>query len=217
LANGSTSYYRSHADGGVVCAGNYSYVWKHADRLYNSLSDGSNGNAPAIGDTGSLMVRFTETDAWSPVFRLVKFRDANRAACLVDASTGLLPTQFGPSAAGYSEFLELITNNEMDLALYDFKAFQPATSAATGQVFYGFSFVLGTIRGVNNGGSGGIVPNEGCVPPQARVNDPSNPDEPTNEREQLGFDFDYCSVNKFNFAARASGAITGGPNENFNH
>jgi type II secretory pathway pseudopilin PulG len=198
VAASSTTWYREFRttgtgnpiDGGILCTGNYSYVWKHADRLPSDwrFGQGSGATADGSGDTGNLAVDGRKD------FRLMKVRDASRKACTA-SSTGVLETSLNWAVFGES-FVELITNNEMDLALYDFKVFTPATSSSNGQTFYGFSFILGTIRGIDR--SGGIISNESCIPPQAR--------EETSG-EHIGFDFSYCSINKFNFSARSSGTV----------
>jgi hypothetical protein len=198
-------------DGGILCTGNYSYIWKHADRLPNSWRFGQAGDSVVDGDTGRLSINGRKD------FRLVKVRDASRTACKVNNLTAKEPVKTAFSSAddfAGAEFVELLTNNEMDLALYDFKAFTPATSQSNGQTFYGFSFILGTIRGVDRDvDRGGIISNESCTPPQSYKD--SSGHQVTNSTDwessqHAGSDFNYCSINKFNFSARSSGAVLKG-------
>ncbi|MCL2094588.1 prepilin-type N-terminal cleavage/methylation domain-containing protein [Candidatus Saccharibacteria bacterium] len=113
-------------------------------------------------------------------FRLLKARDAGRDMCNPALGMALVtPTGEPPQ--------EVISAAEIDLALYDFRVFVPRSNTTIGQSFYTVSFVLGTLRGTNL--EGGRVGREACVPPAL----------------ELGFDFDYCAVNRFNFAVRAAG------------
>jgi type II secretory pathway pseudopilin PulG len=215
-------------DGGILCTGNYSYIWKHADRLPSDWRIGQGENTTADGTTadgtgnrGDLRIDKNGDNDDNDGndgrnFRLVKVRDTSRTACK-DRSTNdsrFFNLSMFESGAAREGFVELLTNNEMDLALYDFKVFEPATSKSNGQTFYGFSFVLGTIRGVNR--SGEIIPNESCIPPQSYRDGEGNQDDQATDpdewenSEHMGFDFSYCSVNKFNFSARSSGAVLKG-------
>lgn len=79
------------------------------------------------------------------------------------------------------EFVELLGDKDNNLALYDLAVTGPAMG--NGTAFYSISFILGTT-------SGGIninATNDFCSAPQN------------------GGDFNYCAINKFNFAAQATG------------
>lgn len=169
----------SRVEGGVFCTGFYSYVWKQADFM--------NAGAVQVGS--------------SKDFRLLKVRDVGRSLCK-PASLGLsscpesngkllCPVSGSPNLSA-PDAVELISSGGIDLALFDFDIFKPAKSNITGQVFYAGSFILGTPRGANTL-LGGIVSAEVCQPPV------TSPD--------IAFDFQYCSINKFNFAASSLGAI----------
>ncbi|MDR2063877.1 MAG: type II secretion system GspH family protein [Candidatus Nomurabacteria bacterium] len=221
---GQTSYYRemrtsvnNRIDGGILCTGNYSYIWKHADRQKSDwrFGQGVDSTADGTGDQGDLNIEGFLDGGRD--FRLVKVRDPSRKACEVVNDGGI--TRVTPNirqatfttseGEAFNEtFVELLTNNEMDLALYDFKAFTPATSQSNGQTFYGFSFILGTIRGVNRDGA--LIPNESCYAPQDRADTNSDDAIDFVNDQHIGFDFSYCSVNKFNFSARSSGAVLKG-------
>ena len=81
------------------------------------------------------------------------------------------------------EFEELIPSDSR-LAIYDLYVPMPARSDAIKTMFYSISFVLGT-RG---GGVNIMAEGDYCAPPEG---DNSN--------------FNYCAINKFNFAAQAGG------------
>jgi hypothetical protein len=91
------------------------------------------------------------------------------------------------------DVVELIAENESDLALYDFTILPATKNYTTKQIFYPGSFILATIRGGVNIQSNGDF----CQG--------SSSDEGEMDSEYTGNDFDYCAVNKFNFAARATG------------
>jgi len=76
-------------------------------------------------------------------------------------------------------------DDESDLAFYDF--FVSGTSSST-QTLYSASFVLGTLKGAAD--ASGLIPTNArdCKPPA-----------------DMDSDFDYCSINKFNFAMMATG------------
>ena len=71
------------------------------------------------------------------------------------------------------------------LAIYDLYVSTPAESVAKNNLFYSVSFILGTIQGgINITKSGNF-----CATP-----------------DDYGIEnFDYCAINKFNFAAQAVG------------
>lgn len=81
------------------------------------------------------------------------------------------------------EYEELIPSDSR-LAIYDLYVPMPAESDAIKTMFYSVSFVLGT-RG---GGVNILAEGDYCTPPEG---DNSN--------------FNYCAINKFNFAAQAGG------------
>ncbi|MCL2002137.1 type II secretion system GspH family protein [Candidatus Saccharibacteria bacterium] len=169
----------SRIEGGVFCTGFYSYVWKQAEFLRG-------GNIRVNGSND---------------YRLIKARDVGRSLCrrlnlegfggldCDDEASPISCTVTGSSDLMASETTELISSGGLEIALFSFNIFQPAQSGITGQVFYAGSFILGTPRGADV--TGGIVSSEACQPP--------------NKAE--AFDFQYCSINKFNFAASSLGAI----------
>ena len=82
----------------------------------------------------------------------------------------------------------LARDNNNDLVLYDLYTAKPAISSTRNNMFYAVSFIVGTVRGgINIKGTG-----QNCIPPADYARE----------------DFDYCAINKFNFAAQASGDIT---------
>ena len=133
-------------------------------------------------------------------FRLLKVRDEDRSACIAaagtnysnDANNSILKTNgvdMADSQYGAVEDapIEILPDNGM-LALYDLQAPSPALNGAINNMFYSVSFILGTIQGGINVNAN----NNNCVPPE---------DYTSSTAEA----FDYCAINKFNFAAQANG------------
>ncbi len=86
----------------------------------------------------------------------------------------------------YGEVSDLITGHKYNnLALYDLKLYRPAQDTISRNIFFAGSFILASITGGAN-----IV---------AESNYCAVPNDYTIEN------FNYCSINKFNFAMQASG------------
>ncbi len=111
----------------------------------------------------------------SSPFRLLKIEDYGRQIC-ADYSSGSL------DISGLSGE-ELIPTNS-GLALYNLTVSAPALSNADNSAYYSISFILGT----TSGGPSVLATGDYCKPP-----------------EDANSSFNYCAINKFNFAAQAGG------------
>jgi hypothetical protein len=90
----------------------------------------------------------------------------------------------------------------MDLALYDFTIFPATQHYKTLQIYYSGMFILATYRGgVNIKSNGEFCEGSDEADGMADVDSDGNSEFTMN-------DFDYCAINKFNFAARATGEKT---------
>ncbi len=123
--------------------------------------------------------------------RLLKVRDEQREVCkqfVNDSYNAVDPTNI---SIGISEDpVELISddNNGSKLAIYHFYVSKPATIPDTGRAFFSGSFILATIEGgVEIMASGNY-----CKPPGSASSDEN---------------FNYCAINKFNFAVQGNGGI----------
>ncbi|MBR3248683.1 prepilin-type N-terminal cleavage/methylation domain-containing protein [Candidatus Saccharibacteria bacterium] len=205
---------------GAFCTGKYSYIWnsgyffntedyaidsslkdKMATFSYRSLTDSSRKVQTKTG------------------FKLLKVEDDNRAVCKAaagGASGSYLKNNDARNTLNNNAF-DIACNSITDeskrpvdicgaidastidtdiidmnsgyggLALYDLTAAKPASSQGTNNMFYAVSFILGTVRGgVNVSASGNY-----CATPEGYNASVEN--------------FDYCAINKFNFAAQATG------------
>ena len=216
---------------GVFCTGSYSYMWNSGyfvdDEESNARLSGYAkrevlGVRPvalkySVNENGSIVSKEVKD------FRLLKVKDDTRAVCVavmrsvIDAQegngrggalyynseevanrNGTIPEVIDISQeSGYSYSLMdateqpvevLASEADNDLVLYDFYAARPAISSADKHMFYSATFILGTVRG----GIDITATGRNCTPPEEY------------EKE----DFNYCAINKFNFAVTASGEVT---------
>lgn len=183
---------------GVFCTGTYSYIWNSgyfwsSDASFNEKSSGgakiNQKSGAAISD-----------------FRFLKVKDESREICIAavydkyNTSAENSNKKYNKNAQFASNVIDISNINDgnlseapiylidsegaSNLALYDLTVARPAVSTENNSVFYSVSFILGTIDGGINIKSA----NSACATP--------------NEYESL---FDYCAINKFSFAARATG------------
>lgn len=173
---------------GIFCTGSYSYVWNTAPTIVKSR------DSDTANDTSLITLKLSDGTRYIP--RFARFADRERFACEHnDGATVPKSRTIDLSASSTHErkmehISELISNDETDLALYDFRVLPAAQNETTKQILYSGSFILATVRG--------------------GVNIRSNGDYCTGSDKAVGTeftlnDFDYCAVNKFNFTARATG------------
>ena len=181
---------------GAFCTGDYSYIWNSGYFFSGDYEVGAS----------SAKVIYSKTDAHDKNtlenFRLLKIKDPSRAICLVKANNGGKYTKNSSMAKDMSnefniaseeypyvseEPVDLLQNDEgyNDLALYDFTIERPAQDKSSHNSFYSGSFILATI----SGGINIMTSSNYCA----------TPDEYDIEN------FDYCAINKFNFAIQANG------------
>ena len=185
---------------GAFCTGTYSYLWNSG--YFNAEGAKVEGTGRATftykNSSGSTVTNST--------FRLLKVRDDSRAVCtsavfsngtnykISGLAGGVISNKFNITkfANVPEDPVDLLildgsgsdrSNN--DLALYDLEVPRPAEDKADSNVFYSVSFILGTLRGGINIRANG----KNCATPSDLVNE----------------NFNYCAINKFNFAAQASG------------
>ena len=168
---------------GAFCTGRYSYVWNTGYVLNDSYGLASERAIATYTYNGT---QLTIKD-----FRLLQIDDQERAVCSNNIDTNyalktnnnynlgtLMPTQIS------ADFLDISEDN---LAIYDFQVFVPTQHHITAHSFYSGTFILATLQGNVNITAAGNYCNT----------IPSN----------LNTDFAYCAINKFNFAAQATGEL----------
>ncbi len=194
---------------GAFCTGSYSYIW-NSGYYESSQAMFAEKNTWAtlryLGADGEREINGTTrngVDTGKP-FRLLKVRDDNRAVCSSEVRWDKAAKDFINNynlpydkkidpvfdITGYGVLEEepvdlILADNENDLAIYELLVARPAESTTRMNTFYSVSFILGTIDGGINIRSSG----QSCSPPADYENE----------------NFDYCAINKFNFAIQASG------------
>lgn len=182
---------------GAFCTGTYSYIWN------SGYFFGENGDYEVNGAEQATFKYKDAAGGESTIegFRLLKIKDNTRVVCVSQLGSSGGNRSYELSTEKISEFnisgmseivdeepVSLISaegNSDSNLALYDLTAAKPASSNASNSAFYAVSFILGTIQG----GVDVLATGNFCATP--------------NDYEVANFD--YCAINKFNFAAQATG------------
>lgn len=220
---------------GALCTGSYSYIWNSgyffSDEAF--VLDGVKAAYLQYkGPGGSDDIRYYPKNPEKSTFRLIKIKDSSRAVCmsatfgsygadgsgqrysvrntdnmynpkydtmLINSSntsnTNIFDlTKDKDTIYTFQELDEedivevLIQDKGNNLVLYDLRSTAGAQNAAENGLFYSVSFILGTVQGgINVKASGNY-----CVPPE-------------DYNEASYENFDYCAINKFNFAVQATG------------
>lgn len=208
---------------GAFCTGSYSYIWNSG---YHFSDEAEVLNVPPA----SLKYKSSETETANfpkdgDPFRLIKVKDTKRAVCMSATFKGYNNSNgqryeientdnlqnynsnytinnntsvfdLTQDSANYTfqvlsedDIIEVLIPNEgNNLVLYDLRSTAAVQNAAENGLFYSVSFILGTIQGgIDVKASGNY-----CVPPK--------------DYDQEAYaNFDYCAINKFNFAVQATG------------
>jgi len=169
---------------GAFCTGSFSYIW-NTQPSYSS-------------EEGLLRIEFPENSS-SPLDnphtpKFARIPDSTRSVCRTLADPGKVSISGVTTIEATGTPIELINNDESDLILYDFVVFPATQNDTTSQIFYSVTFILATLRGGVNILSNGDY---------CDVNS-------GHSVSGLSHDFNYCAVNKFNFAIRATGYTEAG-------
>ena len=194
---------------GAFCTGNYSYIW-NSGYYFNSSDYEVQGVGRAtlkyrVGDPA-------ERKELNRAFKLLRVEDTHRAVCKAAAgvadgnylksSENLSTNTFDIACSGISnpenwpvevcdviseDPIDILETSENNLALYDLAVATAADNGNVDSMFYAVSFILGTVQGGINITSDGDY----CTTPEGYGAAVEN--------------FDYCAINKFNFAAQATG------------
>lgn len=187
---------------GVFCTGSYSYIWNtpqgFAEDKTLSLTY-HNANGDQTIEAGEA----TDKDALT----LLKIKDTTHRVCTaaMDIEKYQSIDDWGNkltlNATKYVDNADrtlimddpemgLLLENDTRLFLYEVAIFPRSSDQFSGRAFYAGTFVLATERG------GIDIKNSDnfCV------------NSETSSTGNLGAEFNYCALNKFNFAARTAGA-----------
>ncbi|MBQ8156872.1 hypothetical protein IJ102_00530 [Candidatus Saccharibacteria bacterium] len=170
---------------GAFCISDYSYVW----------------NTPLVlndADDKGILLGTDTTPARQ--YKLARVYDPGHLVCeqqwLVSSGETPDPNRKTWNGDNYEIMLgvkespvEMINNDETNLAIYDFTVLPITQSTITKQSFVSATFILATARGgVNIMSSGDYCQGEGMTGTDFSM-----------------ADFAYCAVNKFNFSMRTGG------------
>ena len=162
---------------GVLCTGDYSYIWNTSRALD---PDFTTKNFITVNGEKVKMVRVYDRE------QTQCNKDKNGSVANL-AKRNYLPVTINVPA---DNVVELINNDEMDLALYEFNVTPATQSAITRQSFISANFILATRQGGININANGDF----CRGEDNEFKD-----------EYEGTMFNYCAVNKFSFSARTGG------------
>ena len=168
---------------GAFCTGTHRYIWNTGYAL-DLPDEPENENKKAIfieRKEGNDDVQYDKT------IRLIRVNDPSREVCILHADRVGESEENVFDANKASNLVEILSPSENDLIFYDFVMFEPSFHEGTSQALFSGSFILGTMAGTIDITLSGNF----C----------------TDKPEGLATDFTYCSVNKFNFAARATGGL----------
>lgn len=157
---------------GVLCTGDYSYIWNTARALD---PDFTTKNFITVNGEKVKMVRVYDRE------QTQCNKDKNGSVANL-AKRNYLPVTINVPA---DNVVELINNDEMDLALYEFNITPATQSAITRQSFISANFILATRQGGININANGDF----CRGEDNEFKD-----------EYEGTMFNYCAVNKFSFS-----------------
>lgn len=172
---------------GVFCTGSYSYIWNTGYAL-SSESDYSS--------ISPIQFSYGPSHAHKDNFKLLKIKDFNGDVC--KATIDIAHNKYANNAAGDihidanlndDDIVDLIADSDNKLAIYHLYLAKPATNADSRNAFYSGFFILGTLEG----GIDILKAGNYCKPPG---DDTVFGGEPN---------FDYCAINKFNFAVQGNG------------
>lgn len=186
---------------GLFCTGYYTYVW-------NTWYGKDNSN--------TLKLRYTKSDLSVPAplenFKLLRFKDTNYRACqknvdrnnydhikdpeenTIDIRTlaNEIPNPIPDPQDGFLE------SSEANLELYELVMFPVSQDVVTLRAFFAGTFILATGNGdvniVRSGDYCDLTPTD------------RDDVETGGGSLDMGSNFNYCGINKFNFAARTAGS-----------
>lgn len=175
---------------GVFCSGHFSYLWNSGYVL--------NDANPAAKEYAAILDGYNDDRGSPKPFRLLKIADINRSLCTAHLPNGSTNYSYDNSVATNASsnrsyksstlgsIEEVLSNSEDNLALYTLDIFEPTTHDISKHSFYSGTFILATVQG------GIDITSQGDYCSDAASLD-------------LNTDFNYCAINKFNFAMRATG------------
>lgn len=155
LTSGSvnlTDDFYTTSEYGILCTGNYTYIWNYADALKTP-------NSHIIRYRGASAVDVKSDDNR---IRLIKILDRSRWYCAMSRDYNAIKEAIpAPSStSGENKVIEIIKPSEGDLMVYDLVITKGANDGATNQSLYQISFSIGTFQHKEIIKQGQCIPNE---------------------------------------------------------
>lgn len=195
---------------GIFCTGYYSYIW---NTYYSATAEQSH----------ALKLRYLNTNGevvLTDAPRLMRVEDRNYRVCsavmdpsgnyksdftsnmTIDITTLAHSTSDTPLSNPIKTPTEgMLDEFDLDLMLYEFTVFPISQDSVTLRTYMSGTFILATLRGdVDIMRSGDY-----CALGVQFEDQNGNPVGDTSSLNNLGSEFNYCAINKFNFAARTAG------------
>ena len=189
--------------GGVFCTGNYSYVWN----TYYGTETGGSPLSRVYYDSANYSAASHNPTKLSD-FRMIRVKDPSYRVCSAVTNSNyssninnVTEIDITHLANGRENVIEtpeqgFLNSFDLDLQIYELAMFPISQDQVTLRTFMSGTFILGTERGnINIERSGDYCD----------VNHLDQDQETTTALLDLGSEFTYCSINKFNFAARTAG------------
>ena len=183
---------------GAFCTGLYSYIWNSG--YYFNKDFKVDESAPSA----EFEYKMSDSGNQPPItnFKLLKVKDDERRVC-ISAADANANGKYDAGGKDISNVFNITDYQAIDeaptdilsageegvennMAIYDLYAMPPVGTSKRNNVFYSVSFILGTVQG----GINVMASGDYCATP-ASYSSAEN--------------FDYCAINKFNFAAQATG------------
>lgn len=180
---------------GAFCTGAYSYVWNSGYFFNDSDYKVENGGLGAASLAYTLIEGGSSKQVTASDFRLLKVKDNSRSVCVsavvgdgarYDLSNNSIESGFTLENLLDEKPIDLLESSS-GLALYSLSSSPSEQMGSNKSIFYYTSFILGTVQGGINVMSNGNF----CATTDGYNDSVEN--------------FDYCAINKFNFAALATG------------
>lgn len=185
---------------GVFCTGHYSYIWNtyygvESNHTLNLRYLATDGTTPTISAPRLLRVEDRTYRVCSAVMADNSYSSTLTSNATIDitrlaGNTNVSNPIPEPQTGMLNEF-------DLDLMLYEFTIFPISQDAVTLRTYMSGTFILATLRGdVDITRSGDFCSLGGTA--EDGTGD-------TSSLGNLGAEYNYCAINKFNFAARTAG------------
>ena len=202
---------------GIFCTGNYSYIWN----TYYGIQAKQTIRL-RYRDTYGTVHTIPENYSRDEPLRLVRFEDKTYLACTQNVNSAYqMINGLSGSVSGSSDTIELnmttlkngqvynmptepqqgfleSSDSDVNLELYELVIFPPAQDMVTLRAFFAGTFILAT----SNGDVSVTRNGDYCDPSGVGLADGVT----ASNLFDLGSAYNYCGINKFNFAARTAGS-----------